>query len=526
MNIFMTRAAEKPLQKTWLVLGLLVFGAAAQAHDTKAASIAPKSVLKLDESTFWDGGTAATARISNSSMCDERCHEYLINLVPGGRRLRVGIDTPERSDTFAIELLDPAGTLVVTETNSNQFNSEALVLDPVAGQWIIRVRPENVTNASFRMRAKLEATLPEDLPASAARKPLLPNLRTVPPFEFTFIAPANPLNGVYPPDTVNPPLAVGDIHPISCTVDESAPTYLGGGAAKRCLRFTSGPMNLGPGIYDMRFNLLDDLIAGTAQLNPQEALSRIVVGPMQQVIHYNDGSTETVQAGTYSFHPIHAHFHDDYVLSFELYSVIDAAKGTLVRSGEGTKSGFCPADQLFADWKQFNQGYEIPGGDTAFGSCFSPNEGVIGLSIGWGDVYRWQRPGMYVEFDGMPNGRYVVRSLVDANNHVLEAHDDDNVSYAYIEVQGDTIDLIERGWGESPWDQRKTVFDGAGPAQRGIYAPVKETTLGDKSAAAGSAGFGGALPLSLLGLLMWGAGLRRRFPRRHWPREMGSVRAQ
>ena len=487
---------------------LLALSAPLMAHGTKAGSSAPKSVLQLDESTFWDGGTAQTARISSSAMCGDACPVYTINLAPGARRLRVGLDTPERSDTFALELIDPAGTVVVTETNSNQFNSEAMALDPVAGLWSIRVRPENVSNASFRMRAKLESVLPEDLPATQERAPMLPNLRTVPPYEFTFIAPANPLNGVYPPDTVNPPLAVGDIHPISCTVDEAAPVALGGANAKRCLRFTSGPMNLGPGIYDMRFSLIDDFIAGTAMLNPQEALSRIVIGPMQQVIHYSDGSTEIVQAGTYSFHPVHAHFHDDYVLSFELYAVTDAEKGELVRAGEGTKSGFCPADQLFADWTMFNQGYEVPGGDTAFGSCFSPNEGVIGLSIGWGDVYRWQRPGMYVEFDGMANGRYVVRSIVDANNHVIEGHDDDNFSYAYIEVQGDTIELLERGWGESPWDPAKTVFDGAGPAQRDIYPENKlAATSAPQALAAGR--FGGALvPGVLIGLI--GAAFMRR----------------
>jgi len=235
------------------------------------------------------------------------------------------------------------------------------------------------------------------------------------------------------------------ISPLSCTVDEMAPVALGGGGAVHCLRFTSGPMNFGPGIYDMRFSMLSDLVAGTAHLNPQELLSRIIVGPMMQVVHYSDGSSEQVPAGTYSFHPIHAHFHDDYVLSFELYAVEDSTAGKLKRVGEGTKSGFCPADQLFADWTRFNQGYEVPGGDAPLGNCFSPNNGVMGLSIGWGDVYRWQRPGMYVEFKGMGNGRYVVQSLVDGNNHVMETNESDNRSYAYIDVQGDNITLLERG---------------------------------------------------------------------------------
>lgn len=496
------------LKSAVITSSLLIFCpfSSVQAHGAKADS-QPSSRLELDDSTFWDGGDIEAAQVVHSAACNTAtCPTYTLDLVAGARRLRVGIDTPSRADTFAIELIDPSGAMVASATNSNQFNSEAMALDPVAGQWTVRIRPENISDTSFRLRAKLESVLPEDLPKAAGRMPLLPNLRTVPPYEFTFIAPANPLNGVYPPDTVNPPLAVGDIHPISCTADESAPVTAGGAGSVHCLRFTSGPMNLGPGIYDMRFSLIDDFIAGTAALNPAEALSRVVVGPMLQVIHYSDGSSEQIPAGTYSFHPVHAHFHDDYVLSFELYAVTNPSSGEMTRVGEGTKSGFCPADQLFADWTRFDQGYEVPGGDAPLGNCFSPQNGVLGLSIGWGDVYRWQRPGMYVEFNGLGDGRYVVQSMVDKNNHVMETNDSDNLSYAYVEIKGDAITLLERGWGTSPWDKGKTVFDGAGPAQRGM----KIAEGGSSASGAGSERAGGGLPVATLLVLALAAFRRQR----------------
>lgn len=419
-------------------------------------------------STFWEGETIATVKVPGDEYCGTLgpCPSYPLVVKAGGKRLRVAIDTPQRSDTFVVELIDPAGTRVDDDATSNRFNAEAMALNPVAGTWTVRVRPQDVTDATFRLRAKLETVLmPEERPVPARRTALLPNLRTVPPLEFTFIAPANPLNGLYPPDTANPPLDVAGVHPVSCTADEAAPVELGGAGAKKCLRFTSGPMNLGPGIYDMRFKMIEDFIAGSAVLNPQEALSRVVVGPMEQVIYYTDGSNEHVPAGTYSFHPVHGHFHDDYVLSFELLKVNDPVSGAMEHVGSGTKSGFCPADQLFAQWWQFYQGGAQPGGDTAAGNCFSPTDGVIGLSLGWGDVYRWQRPGMYVEFDGQGAGRYVVQAIVDHGQHVREADETDNISYAYVQIDGDAIQLIERGWGTSPWDPRKTVFAGAGPAQ-------------------------------------------------------------
>jgi len=95
------------------------------------------------------------------------------------------------------------------------------------------------------------------------------------------------------------------------------------------------------------------------------------------------------------------------------------------------------ADQLFGEWRRFVQAAPdgfIGSGDTGTGNCQNPVDGVLGLSPGWGDVYRWQRPGQYVEFGGNGDGRYVVRSTVDHLNHVLESNDSNNSAYALIKV--------------------------------------------------------------------------------------------
>jgi hypothetical protein len=504
----------------WGLCGVLLSLCGVQtvaAHSTGAHSKSGLAgqPLQLDEAVFWDGGTL-DGQVPSAEWCGiaGECPTYPLSIVHGGARLRVGIDSTLRSNTFVIEVLDAAGNLLASEDNANQFNSEAMLLHPAGGLYTVRIRPQSVKQGSYRLRAKLESMLPEDLPRSTTAVPLLPNLKVVPPYEFGFVAPANPLNGLYPPDTVNPPLDIAGIHPLSCTADEMAPVSLGGGGARKCLRFTSGPMNLGQGLYDMRFDLIGDYIAGTAQLAPEEALSRLVIGPMRQVVHYSDCSTQERSAGTYSFHPVHAHFHDDYVLSFRLYAVRDAEAGVIERVGEGAKSGFCPADQLFGDWYSFDQGYEVPGGDEPLGNCTSPANGVMGLSVGWGDVYRWQRPGMYVEFDGQPNGRYVVQSRVDERDAILESNENDNVAYAYVQVENDTVQLLERGWGESPWAVGKTVFAGSGPAQRDI--PQSVATTPDSGAVVSSAGdtpepaAAGQLSLGLLFGLSVLSGLRRR----------------
>lgn len=470
------------------------------------------AIMELDEAYFWhqsrtfDGATAST-----SACTEDSCEEYSVMLSAGGARFRVGIATPERTDTFAIELYDPNGELAASDSTSNQFNSEAWVNDPSAGEWKIVVRAENVSSASYRLRAKLESATPESrrLTNAKDRRPLYPNLRTVPPYEFTFTAPLNPLNGLYPPDTVNPPASVLGHSLASCTADEAAPVAAGGAEAIHCLRLTSGPINIGEGIYDMRFKLIDDFIAGTAELNPEEAMSRLVVGDMQQAVHYSDGSVELVEAGTYSFHPTHAHFHDDYILSYYIYRA-DPSTGALERAGAGTKSGFCPADQLWGNWRSFEQGIEKPGGDSVGGSCSSPSNGVVGLSVGWGDVYRWQRPGQYVEFDGLGNGRYVIQAQVDEYNNVIESDETDNISYAYIEVQGEQITTLERGWGESPWDRHKEVFTGPHPTQRESDYHSSRTQDVETRAQGAGATMGGALGWGLLVFLGLIPGMRLR----------------
>jgi hypothetical protein len=330
------------------------------------------------------------------------------------------------------------------------------------------------------MRAKVESA-PEARPAGAT--PLLPNLKAVPPFEFGFVAPANPANAAYPPDTVNPPLSVAGVEPMECTIDEMAPISLGGGGATGCLRFTSGPINAGDGPFLKQFKFASDAAGGHLKSD-----GPYLRGDSRQIIVNANGKEWTRPAGTYSFHTPHAHFHDDGILTYELFKVDGA---TLAPAGRGTKSGFCPADQLMGQWRVFGQ--DRPGdygdGDTATGNCYgAADDGLLSLTRGWEDVYRWQRPGQYVEWGQNTDGLYVVRCTVDKSNTTLETNEDDNSAYAFIRVTGRRIDELERGQGLSPFDPHKIVFSGYGPGSQDPYgerpaaAAPAESARGDRTA--------------------------------------------
>jgi hypothetical protein len=128
-------------------------------------------------------------------------------------------------------------------------------------------------------------------------------------------------------------------------------------------------------------------------------------------------------------------------------------------------------------WRAFGQ--DTPGdygdGDTATGSCYgAADDGLLSLTRGWGDVYRWQRPGQYVEWGDNTDGLYVVRSTVDKSNTTLETDEDDNSAYAFIRVTGRRVDELERGQGLSPFDPHKIVFSGYGPGSQDPYGELPD----------------------------------------------------
>jgi hypothetical protein len=413
------------------------------------ASAGPKPIpLSVGGSAFWPGSYVEDVHthLPDQVACPTGgCYDYPLQVAAGGYRLRVAIDSPDRAQQYTLELLDPTGAVATSADNrlASQFDVEVFAAKPAAGLWTARVIPQDVHNSSFRLRAKLEKG-----PVTYKHKTqLLPDLAVTPPYEFSFIAPASPAAGVAP-DYANPPLAVAGQHPLSCTPDEMETD-----GVSRCLRFTVGPRNMGTGPFEIDYNPSDGLTTP---------------GPAYQRIYYSDGTTTTRPAGQFMFHPQHGHYHYLDILNFQLYKVSPPSRA-MVPAGSGKKLGFCPADEQFADWTAFTQapgGTPIVGGSsssptepTFTANCgFTTSEASLGLNTGWGDVYRWQRPGQYVDFAGDGDGYYVLQVIADIKNHVLETNENNNVGYAYVHVVGDRVTLLERGQGTSPWDKRKTVF--------------------------------------------------------------------
>jgi Lysyl oxidase len=423
-----------PLRAGTALLAALAVGvaSAAPAH---AATGEPVATLSPGEHAFWDGPYTESAQVPASEFCGVAgpCWSYRLGVERGeSSRLRVAIDWRTSSNEYALELRDPSGELVAAESHLLHFSLELFVPRPAPGTWTIRVIPKNVERSSFRARARL------DPPAGAEprRRALLPNLQVNAPWRLGFVAPAAPYTGR--------PADVLGFHPFSCWPDETA-----FGGAQRCLRFSVGPMNSGAGPYEARFD------AGSARPNAEGQLE----GPVIQRIYRGDGSHLDRSAGRFVFHERHGHFHVQDMLSYELLRVVDPARGRLEPTGEGRKASFCTLDLMIADFGRFES---QPSRYTDEDVCFRPPNSdttlVMGITPGWSDVYTWDLPDQYVEFGAGSPGYYVVRAVVDEPNTIRESREDDNAGYAYIQVAGDEVRLIERGIGTSPWDRSKTVL--------------------------------------------------------------------
>jgi Lysyl oxidase len=476
-----------------VVSGFGAVGARAMPEDPAATS------LSLGQGAIWTGPFVDRARVPDSSLCGVAgpCWTYPLDVAAGSPRLRVAIGTKDPSNDYTLELLDPSGAVVATGSNGDfpgeHYAAELFAAAPHAGTWTMRVIPENVVSGAFEARAKLEAP-PGSTGAAGAhstkkckrkgkrshrgkrRKPcrkkkklrpaaassataasqLLPNLRVDPPWEVGFRAPLpatppGPLHlsafmtelGIHGTDA-----ELAGLNPDSCSYDETIESTLD----THCLRFSTGIPNFGDGAFT---------IWGTIDPTDPEGDGELT-GPLDQRIYNSDGTYADVRAGGYQFHPIHFHLHVTNLAEFRLFRVVGdqlSPNGSMVEMGQGLKEGFCLVNVKMATFTQFIQGVPNPQGD-----CLpAPDGGELNfteeITRGWEDVYDWQTPGQYIDFENNPDGIYVIQMKINTQGQFRESNYSDDVGYTLIRVTGDTVQTLERGRGEGPFDPNKQVLD-------------------------------------------------------------------
>lgn len=368
------------------------------------------------------------------------CFEYTVEIPPGSTALRALLDVSDNTDSWAFGLRSPDGTFPAQydptsdpgDLNLNRWTLELEARDPAPGRWRILVAPVSVTDSSFRLSVRSDGPPRDDAVA-------LPNLRAFPPLELGFVAPVRQTRfpDPIPNATPQPKLEAGEQHPASCTVEETATE-----GVTRCLRLSLGVLNVGDGPLDLRFN--------RHQLTEE--------GEMRQQVR---GEPDSRPAGRFVFHPTHFHFHSLDTVVADVLRVERTGDGDpqLDAVRRGRKHGFCLINTLIADIVKNRADRQAEHNDSACAAVeadpadpVAQRQGRMVLSRGWVDVYPWYLPGQYVDFAGLGDGEYVVRATVDASNRLVETDETDNTSFAHIQVAGDRVTLLARGFGPSPWD--------------------------------------------------------------------------
>lgn len=376
----------------------------------KPASIPDQRLsIGAEESLFWDGP---------SSISSPDTWTYKLDVVERAFRLRVGIDHPEVGDVFTVTLTPPSGRpRSPFSPGSGLYSAEQAIRNPETGTWTIEIRAEDVSNSTFRMRAKLEAEPPS---LSLSKGSVLPNLQVLPPHLPSFLMPVT--NGSSDED----PAGVDAAGKEACHPEEHVEDQ-----AVRCLRFAFGVRNTGSGPLHLA-------VGDGLAYQDRELFQRI---------ERSDGTHWERSAGQARYHKTHGHYHHDAAIGLRLFQVNAPRPEGLVPAGPMRTKGFAHREELLRDWERFYPIWEpVP----------------FGLRAGWADIYEWDRPGNYIDFGLNPDGQYVIRMWADPVKQILESNEDDNVAYAYLEVKGSSVELLEVGRGHDPWDRCKIVVGPGG----------------------------------------------------------------
>lgn len=140
-------------------------------------------------------------------------------------------------------------------------------------------------------------------------------------------------------------------------------------------------------------------------------------------------------AGAFVFHAAHGHFHFP-LAAFGLYAVA-AGGGVGAPVAMSPKNGFC-IDNSFL----YSPNVPNAGAFLNHGPCTDPTT-LRGLSVGYVDDYNYLDPGQAIPIDGLPDGTYWFRAIVDPNNYLAEGNESNNITDIKIRITGNVVQTFE-----------------------------------------------------------------------------------
>ena len=192
---------------------------------------------------------------------------------------------------------------------------------------------------------------------------------------------------------------------------------------RKLLRFSSIVVNVG---------------AGPFEVHGERAADASTMTTKQRIFDNAGGSRDVSTAAIMYFGGDgHNHWHVRDLEDFELERLDNG-----VKVGTGAKHGFCFFDNY--RYGSSNPAYYT----TSRGACGKSSldtQVVMGLSVGWGDIYNWNLPDQYIDITGQTSGRYRLTATADASDWFLESNNDNNDSWIDIQLKGNSVRIVAYG---------------------------------------------------------------------------------
>jgi hypothetical protein len=171
---------------------------------------------------------------------------------------------------------------------------------------------------------------------------------------------------------------------------------------------------------------------------PLEVVADVVENGRQKVfqrVYDTSGGYTDHFAGFMDWHASHNHFHFNDYAKYTLRPA--SSNGQSERYGE--KVTFCLMDTDRID-------HRLAGAPKRahYTSCGIQRQGI---SVGWGDAYRYYLDGQWIDITGLANGDYDLILELDPKGKIIETNDGDNTSTVRIRITGDTVEVLSGGGG-------------------------------------------------------------------------------
>jgi hypothetical protein len=143
------------------------------------------------------------------------------------------------------------------------------------------------------------------------------------------------------------------------------------------------------------------------------------------------------------------------------------------------KVDFCMTPDTFVGGPADTTATGIPSPDD----CDDPN-GVLGLSVGWGDLYDHEDAGNNIDISNVPDGTYWLRAQADPGNYFAQSGPDQTVTDTQLKIRGTTVTVLQQ---VTPTITRPTVVVSSPSDGTSITGPTTvQAVAADNSAAISS----------------------------------------